>query len=114
MTETRAHRAPLAPAAAAAALRQEARDGAVDPDCAEAVLVAAGHVAEPQATTAGLTTREIEVLRLVARGLTTKQVARELGIALKTADRHIQNVYAKAGVSTRGAAALYAMERGLL
>ena len=46
-------------------------------------------------------------------GLQTKQVAHELGIAVKTADRHIQNAYAKMGVSTRAAATLFAMEHGL-
>jgi DNA-binding CsgD family transcriptional regulator len=62
---------------------------------------------------AGLTEREAEVVGLVARGLQTKQVARALGISPKTADRHIQNAYAKIGVSTRAAAALFAMQHGL-
>ncbi len=62
---------------------------------------------------AGLTEREAEVVGLLARGLQTKQVARALGISAKTADRHIQNAYAKIGVSTRAAAALFAMEHGL-
>jgi DNA-binding NarL/FixJ family response regulator len=47
------------------------------------------------------------------RGLQTKQIARELGISAKTADRHIQNAYRKMGVSTRAGAALFAMQRGL-
>ena len=51
---------------------------------------------------------------LLARGLQTKQIARTLGIAVKTADRHIQNAYGKAGVSTRAAATLFAMEHGLV
>ena len=50
---------------------------------------------------------------LLARGLQTKQVARALGISVKTADRHVQNAYAKIGVSTRASAALFAMEHGL-
>ena len=58
--------------------------------------------------------REAEVMGLVARGLQTKQVARALGISIKTADRHIQNAYAKIGVSTRAAAALFAMQHGLV
>ena len=62
---------------------------------------------------AGLTEREAEVLGLLARGLQTKEVARALGISAKTADHHIQNAYAKIGVSTRAAAALFAMEHGL-
>jgi DNA-binding CsgD family transcriptional regulator len=62
---------------------------------------------------AGLTEREAEVLALLARGLQTKQVARRLGISVKTADHHVQNAYAKIGVSTRAAAALFAMQHGL-
>jgi hypothetical protein len=51
---------------------------------------------------------------LLARGLQTKQVARALGISVKTADHHIQNAYRKIGVSTRAAATLFAMEHGLV
>jgi DNA-binding NarL/FixJ family response regulator len=54
------------------------------------------------------------VLRLLARGLQTKQIASALGISPKTADRHIQNAYGKIGCSTRAAAALFAMEHGLM
>ena len=63
---------------------------------------------------AGLTPREIEVLRLIAAGHTAKEAARELEIAPKTADNHIQSLYSKIGVSTRAAAALFALERGLV
>ena len=51
---------------------------------------------------------------LIARGLQTKQVARALGISTKTADRHLQNAYAKIGVSTRAAAAVFAMQHRLV
>jgi DNA-binding NarL/FixJ family response regulator len=61
-----------------------------------------------------LTEREVEVVRLLARGHQTKQIARALGISVKTADRHIQNAYRKLGISTRAAATLLAMEHGLL
>jgi DNA-binding NarL/FixJ family response regulator len=54
------------------------------------------------------------VLALLARGLLTRQVARALGISVKTADRHVQNIYAKAGVSSRAAATVFAMEHGLV
>jgi DNA-binding CsgD family transcriptional regulator len=89
--------------------------GRLDGEAVERVLAAAGHRrgARP-ALPGGLTTREAEVLRLVALGLTTRQLADELTISAKTADHHIQHVYAKIGVSTRGAAALYAIEHGLL
>jgi DNA-binding CsgD family transcriptional regulator len=61
-----------------------------------------------------MTPREIEVLRLIAAGLTAKETGRKLGISPKTADNHIQSLYSKIGVTTRGAAALYAVEHGLL
>mgnify|MGYP002682662840 CR=1 FL=1 len=61
-----------------------------------------------------LTPREIEVLRLIAAGHTAKEAARRLAIAPKTANNHIQNLYAKIGVTTRAGAALYALERGLV
>lgn len=62
---------------------------------------------------AGLTDREAEVVGLLARGFQTKQVAKALGISAKTADRHVQNAYRKIGISTRAAAAVFAMEHGL-
>ena len=71
----------------------------------------AGHTAE---RLAGLTPREIEVLRLIAAGHTAKEAARQLEIAPKTADNHIQSLYSKIGVTTRAGAALYALERGLV
>lgn len=61
----------------------------------------------------GLTGREAEVLRLVARSLTTREIADRLYISAKTADYHIQHVYTKIGVSTRAAAALWAMQHAL-
>ena len=61
-----------------------------------------------------MTPREIEVLRLIAAGLTAKEVAKKLDISPKTADHHIQSVYSKIGVTTRAAAALYAVEHGLV
>jgi DNA-binding NarL/FixJ family response regulator len=61
-----------------------------------------------------LTAREVEVLRLLAAGLSAPQVARQLVISPKTADHHVQHIYTKLGISTRAAAALYAMEHGLL
>ncbi len=61
-----------------------------------------------------MTDREAQVIGLVARGLQTKQIARTLGISRKTADRHIQNAYAKIGISTRAAATLFAMQHGLV
>lgn len=116
MTEDRAHRPALGEKLAAAELRREAKEGVVDPEAAEAVLAAAGHATRRRRRSFpnGLTAREVEVLRLVAQGLTTKQVADRLVISAKTADSHIQHIYTKIGVSTRGAAALFAMQHHLV
>ena len=113
MTEPRPHRDALAPQQAADTVRQEAGAGRLDGDAVSAVLEAAGHRPARIERPAGLTEREAEVIGLLARGLQTKQVARALGISVKTADRHVQNAYAKIGVSTRAAAALFAMQHGL-
>jgi HD-GYP domain-containing protein (c-di-GMP phosphodiesterase class II) len=113
MTEPRPHREPLAPEEAAETLSQEARDGRLDADAVVAVIEAAGHPTPRIERPARLTEREAEVVGLLARGLQTKQVARALGISVKTADRHIQNAYGKIGVSTRAAATLFAAQHGL-
>jgi HD-GYP domain-containing protein (c-di-GMP phosphodiesterase class II) len=113
MTEPRSHRAALPPERAAETLGEEARAGRLDADAVGAVLEAAGHEKPRIERPAGLTEREVEVVTLLARGLQTKQVAQALGISAKTADRHVQNAYGKIGVSTRAAAALFAMEHGL-
>jgi HD-GYP domain-containing protein (c-di-GMP phosphodiesterase class II) len=114
MTEPRPHRDPLPPGRAAQILAEEASAGRLDPDAVAAVLQAAGQRAPRLERPAGLTEREAEVVAMLARGLQTKQVARALGISVKTADRHIQNAYRKIGVSSRAAATLFAMEHGLV
>ena len=114
MTEPRPHRPALTAAGAADALGAEARDARLDHGAVAAVLEAAGHAAPRVERPAGLTEREAEVIALLARGHQTKQVAGALGISVKTADRHVQNAYRKVGVSTRAAAAVFAMEHGLV
>jgi HD-GYP domain-containing protein (c-di-GMP phosphodiesterase class II) len=114
MTEPRPHRDPIPPEAAAETLADEAGAGRLDPDAVAAVVEAAGQRAPRIERPAGLTEREAEVLGMLARGRQTKQVARELGISVKTADRHVQNAYRKIGVSTRAGATLFAMEHGLI
>jgi len=116
MTQQRAHRPAHTPQAAAAELRRIAAEGHVDRDAAECVLAAAGHQARPgpRALPAGITEREAEVLRLAATGLTTAEIARRLVISPKTADSHIQHIYAKIGCSTRGAAVLFALRHNLV
>ena len=114
MREPRAHRPALTPMAAADELCQEAEKGRLAPEAVNAVLTAAGQPRAPVRRPAGLSERECEVLGLLARGLATKQVARQLGISPKTCDHHIQRLYGKAGVSTRAGATLFALEHGLV
>ncbi len=115
LREPRPHRPALAAADAAALLRQQATAGLLCAEAVDAVLESVGErgklVAAPPA---GLSARELEVLRLVARGLTNKQAAAELGISPKTVGRHVEAIYSKIGASTRAAAALFAMEHDLL
>jgi DNA-binding CsgD family transcriptional regulator len=90
-------------------------DGRLDGSAVEEVLVAAGHRRAARPTQpGGLSAREVEVLRLLALGLTTAQIARDLAISSKTADHHVQHIYLKTGVSTRGAATVFAIENGVL
>ncbi len=112
--EQRPHRPALSAGQAARALAAEANAGRLDPDAVAAVVEAAGQQVPRLDRPNGLTKRESQVLTLLARGLQTKQVAVALGISPKTADRHIQNLYSKIGVSSRAAATMFAMEHGLL
>jgi HD-GYP domain-containing protein (c-di-GMP phosphodiesterase class II) len=114
MCEPRPYRDRLSPEQAVAELAGEASAGRLDADAVTAVIEAAGQRAPRLERPAGLTEREAEVVAMLARGLHTKQVAHELGISVKTADRHVQNAYGKIGVSTRAAATLFAMEHGLV
>jgi HD-GYP domain-containing protein (c-di-GMP phosphodiesterase class II) len=115
MREPRPHRPALSAAEAATQLHREVRAGHLDRDSVDAVLGAAGHHAGRRKQYArGLTAREVEVLRLLARGVRTKDIAGSLGITPKTAGNHIQSIYAKTGVSTRAGATVFAMQHGLV
>jgi HD-GYP domain-containing protein (c-di-GMP phosphodiesterase class II) len=115
MIEPRPHRPALPEARAADELRAEVRAGRLDSEAVDAVLRAAGHrVGRRRTGPAGLTAREVEVLGLVARGLSNKEIAERLSIAPKTVRNHVEHIYAKIGVSSRAAAGLFASEHGLL
>jgi DNA-binding NarL/FixJ family response regulator len=62
----------------------------------------------------GLTDRELEVLRHLAGGATNKAIAAELVLSVRTVDRHVSNIFAKLGVSSRAAATAYAHEHDLV
>ena len=95
-------------------LLREATEGRLCRDAVRAVLDAAGHrVRAGRATPAGLTPREVEVLVALAPGETSKQIGETLDISTKTAGHHVEHIYAKAGVRTRGAATVWAFENAI-
>jgi DNA-binding CsgD family transcriptional regulator len=115
MCEGRPHRAARGAAEAAAALRDEAVAGRLDGEAVNAVLAAAGHrVRHRPALPCDLTPREAEILALLARGLSNKEMAQRLSVSARTVSSHVEHAYAKIGVSTRGAAAMFAMRHGLV
>jgi HD-GYP domain-containing protein (c-di-GMP phosphodiesterase class II)/DNA-binding CsgD family transcriptional regulator len=120
LTRERADRPPFSAADAASELRRLEAQGVLEPRASRAVLVAAGHgegeapVGPRPTNPGGLSRPEVDVLRLAAKGLTTKRIADRLFISTKTADHHIQHVYNKIGVSTRAAAALWAMQHAVV
>ena len=115
MTEPRPHRPAREPEEAATELRAEVSSGRLDGDTVEAVLGAAGHQERRRRERpAGLTGREVEVLRLLARGVTNKEIASRLVISRSTASKHVEHIYEKLDVSSRAAAGLLAMQYGLL
>jgi HD-GYP domain-containing protein (c-di-GMP phosphodiesterase class II) len=115
MCEPRPYRAARQADEAARELRAEVTAGRMDVEAVDVVLSAAGHGrARRWGHQTGLTVREVEVLRLVAQGLSSKQIAGRLVISAKTARNHIEHIYAKIGASSRAEASLYAMQSGLL
>jgi HD-GYP domain-containing protein (c-di-GMP phosphodiesterase class II) len=115
MREPRPYRNALSGDDAAAELRAEATAGRLAGDVVEAVLSAAGHpTLRRRDRPADLTDREVDVLRLVARGMSSRQIADRLVISPKTARNHIEHIYAKIGASSRATASLFAMRNGLL
>ena len=115
MREPRPHRRDLSADAAATQLRADVKAGRLDGDAVEAVLGAAGHrVRRRHEGPAGLSEREVEVLRLLARGLSNRAIAERLVISPKTVGTHVEHIYAKIEASSRATASLFAMQHGLL
>jgi len=83
----------------------------LDPQIAHIVL---GQLNVPGETQVQLTKRELEVLRLIAEGLSNKQIAQDLGISLSTVKTHVEELLAKLSVSDRTQAAIRALRQGLL
>lgn len=115
LTSDRPHRTAYTPAEAEDIMLTEVAGRHLDEHAVGHVLAAAkGETSGPiEENPGGLTDREVEVLRLIARERTNRQMANELYISPKTVGRHVENIYTKIGVSTRAGAAIYAMENGL-
>jgi HD-GYP domain-containing protein (c-di-GMP phosphodiesterase class II) len=116
MTQERPYRPALEPDEVARRLRADFEAGRLDGDAVTAVLDAAGHVTARVrgSLPAGLSDREVEVLRLMSRGLSNRQIGEHFTISPRTAEHHVQHIYTKLGVSSRAAAAVFAMEHDLL
>ncbi len=116
LTSDRPHRERFGIDQAASFLETDARVGRLDTKAVGLVIAAAGgRATNPVIGNPGqLTDREVEVLRLISRGRTNRQVGEELFISPKTVGRHVENIYSKIGVSTRAGAAVFAMEHHLL
>jgi DNA-binding CsgD family transcriptional regulator len=111
LRQPRPHRPALSEGEAVRILRTEGR---LDPRAVGAVLDAAGVASPPPVLPRGLSEREVEVLALVARGLTNKEVGAALDLSPRTVQQHTLRIYRKLGVSTRAAAGLFAAEHGLV
>lgn len=115
LTQQRPHRPAVTAERAAGRVADLAAAGTLDVECAGAVIAAAGQPPPPApAWPAGLSDREVQVLRLVARGRSNREVAEALVVSRRTAEHHVQHIYGKIGLSTRAAAALFAVEHDLL
>ena len=115
LIEPRPQRPAFGPDEAAKELRTEVKEGRLDGDAVNAVLKAAGHrVRKRREWPRGLTPREVEVLGLIARGHSNRDVAKRLHLAEKTVGNHVEHIYTKIGSSTRAEASLFAMQHGLL
>jgi DNA-binding NarL/FixJ family response regulator len=116
MTERRPYREALSSKRAAEELDLSSAEGRLDVQSVRAVMQAAGEKRKPSrsAWPAGLTDREVEVLRLLASGLSNKAIANALTLSPKTVGHHIEHIYAKLQVSTRPGATLFAIEQGLV
>ena len=84
------------------------------PTCVEAVLAVAGHARRRTRRDDALTPREAEILGLVARGLSNREIAARLVLSEKTVRNHVERTYAKIGATNRVGASLYALQHGLV
>jgi HD-GYP domain-containing protein (c-di-GMP phosphodiesterase class II) len=114
LTEPRAHRGAYPTPEAIRMLTHDAEHGGVDAQACDLVIKAVGQRPPRRPLPAGLTEREVQVLRLAARGMQNRQIGTELSISYRTVGHHLAHIYDKTGRRTRAGIALYAMEHALL
>ncbi|MBV9946188.1 MAG: HD domain-containing protein [Myxococcales bacterium] len=114
MSEDRPHRPALKANAIARELVAEAGGGRLDPTAVDAVLASLGMPDRAvRSVTHGLSERELDVLRLLARGKTNKEIGHQLGISPRTVQIHVSHILHKLGVHSRSGAAIWLVERDL-
>jgi HD-GYP domain-containing protein (c-di-GMP phosphodiesterase class II)/DNA-binding CsgD family transcriptional regulator len=113
MTESRPYRPALEASDAARELMAAATARKLDPGAAAAVIEAAGLARPRTAWPCELTEREVEVLRLCARGMTNREIADRLIVSARTVQHHLASIYDKTDRRTRAGAAVFAVEHGL-
>jgi HD-GYP domain-containing protein (c-di-GMP phosphodiesterase class II) len=117
MTEERPHRPAHSAEEAARLLAAEAQAGRLDREAVECVLAAAGQRGAARLRgelPASLTEREVEVLSLLARGLSNKEIAARLVVSPRTVQHHVEHIFDKTGIRTRSAAAVFAVVNDLV
>ena len=114
ITEDRPHREACSPPDAAKILQVEVLAGRLDPVAVGAVVEAAGLPRRRTAWPNDLTDREVEVLRVLARGLSNREIAEALVLSPRTVQHHLASVYDKINLRTRAGAAVFAIENGLV
>ena len=114
MSEDRPHRPSLGPAIIARELIAEAASGRLDARAVDAVLASLGLPNRAASDSHGLSEREIEVSRLLARGKSNKEIGAELHISPRTVQVHVGRIFEKLGVRSRAGAAIWLIEHDLV
>jgi HD-GYP domain-containing protein (c-di-GMP phosphodiesterase class II)/DNA-binding CsgD family transcriptional regulator len=114
LTEDRSQRPAFPSSEAGRLLAAEAAAGRLDREAVAAVVEAAGLPRVRLDWPCGLTDREVDVLRLAARGLSNRQIGERLSVSDRTVGHHLAHVYDKIGRRTRAGAAVFAIENGIL
>jgi HD-GYP domain-containing protein (c-di-GMP phosphodiesterase class II)/DNA-binding CsgD family transcriptional regulator len=114
LTEARPHRPALRASDAAGVLQDEVQAGRLDAAVVGAIVEAAGLPRRRRTWPNDLTDREVEVLQVLARGLSNRDIAEALVLSPRTVQHHLASIYDKINLRTRAGAAVFAIENGLV